>query len=473
MPDPAQPGLPLGPTPPQVAAGLHVALSGGLDSMALLHALATDPVLRGGLRALHVDHGLHPSAPAWAATCTEACARLGVPLTVVRVDVARHAGQGIEAAARAARLEAFARAIGGGVIALAQHQRDQAETFLLRALRASGVDGLAAMSPLRAHADGWLWRPLLAVPRDALHAYAVAHGLPWVDDPSNQDEALDRNFLRLRVLPLLRTRWPGSDAAFARAATLAGEASTLLEAGDDALLASALDADGALAIEPLRAWPAARTARVLRRWVALRGLPPLPAEGVRRLPDLLSHVTSPAIATFEWSGAAVSRWRRHLHGYRVRPPLPADYRAGWSGGEPLRLPGGGWLCLQAIPAATSSGIEMQSPAAGRTFAGVAAEDAGPPSGWGPFVVRARHGGERIRLPGRRHRHALKHVLQDAGVPPWLRTRMPLLCAADGRLLAAGDRILADGVEAGLRTLGLRLAWLHEDDEPVAGHVSPG
>lgn len=469
MPPCPPPALPIGHTPPQVAAGLYVALSGGLDSMALLHALATGPAHAGGVRALHVHHGLHAAADDWAAACTHACAQLGVALTIVRVDVERHGGEGIEAAARAARLDVFARTLAdGGVIALGHHLRDQAETFLLRALRASGVDGLAAMSPLRSHAGGWLWRPLLAVPRDTLHAYALAHRLHWVDDPSNQDDALARNFLRLRVLPLLRTRWPGVDAALARSATLAREATALLDAGDDDLLATGVRSDGTLEIAPLRAVPPARAARVLRRWVATRGLPPLPANGVRRImSDLLGADASPAIATFGWSGAAVSRWRGVLHGYHVYPPLPAEYRERWDGSKPLHLPGGDQLCLVRLPTddTISAGC---APPLSAAHPAVVTEPVGAGAGPRPFVVHVRRGGERIRLPGRGHDHALKHVLQDAGVPPWLRARMPLLSSPDGDLLAAGDRILAHGFEAGLRRHGVRLAWLRAEAGPVTG-----
>src|SRR5690606_29045284 len=127
---------------------------------------AARPALRGrGLRALHVHHGLHPDADAWAAHCEAACAALQVPLAVERVLVERASGLGLEAAARGARRAAFARALGEGeVLALAHHRDDQAETFLLRALRASGPDGLAAMRPWLRFAGGWMWRPLLEQP---------------------------------------------------------------------------------------------------------------------------------------------------------------------------------------------------------------------------------------------------------------------------------------------------------------------
>ncbi|HTL14699.1 MAG TPA: tRNA lysidine(34) synthetase TilS, partial [Thermomonas sp.] len=250
--------------------------SGGLDSGVLLHLLAADPRIRAsGLRALHVHHGLHPDADAWAAHCRAACEGLRVPLEVVRVRVDRDAGLGPEGAAREARHGAFAAALGEGeVLALAHHRDDQAETLLLRALRGAGVDGLAAMRRERAFARGLLWRPLLDAPRAALLAYARAHGLRWIEDPGNAGTDPDRNFLRHAVFPLLRDRWPHAADALARSAALCAEAADLLAAGDAAALEAVRRGADTLDVPGLLALPAPRRARVLRRWVAELGLPP-------------------------------------------------------------------------------------------------------------------------------------------------------------------------------------------------------
>ena len=137
-------------TPPRAGACL-VGFSGGLDSTVLLYLLAADAeARRDGLRAIHVHHGLHAEADAWATHCQRICDALDVPLAIVRVEVDRASGLGLEGAARDARHRAFAEALGDdGILALAHHRDDQAETFLLRALRGSGVDGLAAMRPWR------------------------------------------------------------------------------------------------------------------------------------------------------------------------------------------------------------------------------------------------------------------------------------------------------------------------------------
>lgn len=252
------------------ARPLHVGFSGGVDSAALLHLLSgIAPARAAGLRAIHVHHGLSPHADAWAAHCQRFCDSLGVTLTVLQVQVPRDGGDGLEAAARKARHAAFGSVLADDeVLVTAHHRDDQAETFLLRALRASGPDGLGAMRPLRKFGRCWLWRPLLGVPRAALLAYAQQQDLAWIEDASNDDVSLDRNYLRHRILPLLRERWPHADAAFALSAALCAETGTLLADEDAAALADARSADPhALVVDKIKRLPAARRARVLRRWI--------------------------------------------------------------------------------------------------------------------------------------------------------------------------------------------------------------
>ncbi|MGO1071477.1 tRNA lysidine(34) synthetase TilS [Lysobacter sp. CA199] len=414
-------------------APLWVGYSGGLDSTVLLHALAASPRRRErGLRAWHIHHGLHPQADDWARHCREFCDAHGLELSVSPVSVARDGGDGPEAAARRARHAAFEAGLGENeVLALAHHRDDQAETLLLRLLRGSGPDGLAAMRRWRDCGRGQLWRPLLDLPRAALEAYAHRHGLRWIDDPSNQEQRYDRNFLRHRVLPLLRERWPQADAAFAVSAELSGQASGLLDADDALALAQTRSLDPqALSRSALLALPQARRARVLRRWIAALDLPPLPAQGVLRIESELLSARADAEAQFVWHGAVIRAWRDLLHAQPLRPALPKDWNHDWDGREPLSLPDGGQWRLDGADA-----FDM------------------------PCVAHARRGGERIALPGRTHRHALKHALQELGVPPWERLRLPLLSSSDGELLAAGDLLYSARMDAWLRERGARLEWV--------------
>ncbi|MFY9975316.1 MAG: tRNA lysidine(34) synthetase TilS, partial [Chromatiaceae bacterium] len=194
------------------APRVWVAFSGGLDSTCLLRAAAAAlGRLPGKLHAVHLDHGLHPESAHWAQHSLGVCKALGVPLKIDRLSISRAPGESLEAVAREARYAALAALLGPGELVLtAQHQDDQAETLLLALLRGSGIEGLASMGPVSKLGSGWLLRPLLDVPRAALEAYAREEGLTWIEDPSNVSLAFDRNFLRRRALPLLRTRWPSA-----------------------------------------------------------------------------------------------------------------------------------------------------------------------------------------------------------------------------------------------------------------------
>jgi len=413
---------------------LLIGFSGGLDSSVLLHRLAHAPTLRPRtISALHVHHGLHPNADLWQQHCRKVCAQWQVALDCIRVEVPRHSGNGLEAAAREARHAAFAQALPtGGILVLAHHQDDQAETVLLRALRGSGVDGLAAMRPWRGFAGGWLWRPLLSLSRAQLLDYAHSHGLRWIEDPSNTDPGFDRNYLRHKVIPQLTTRWPQAAARLAHVAALQAEAQALLDAdAQDHLAACTAGAADTLSVSRLNQFSRPRRARLVRQWIAALGLPPLPGHALARIEtDLLLPNPGPH-ARFHWRQSALTRWRDLLHAGPVRAPLPPDFTCLWHPHTPLPLPGGGQLTL-ASPAPVAAELCWQ--------------------------VHARRGGERIVLPGRRHSHTLKHVLQQRAIPPWVRARLPLISTPEGELMAAGDQVYSSAFTHWLDAHQARLIW---------------
>lgn len=202
-----------------------VGFSGGLDSTVLLHAascLAPDAAL--DLAALHVHHGLSANADAWAGNCALVCQEMNIPLTILRVVVPMATGEGIEAAARGARHEAFAGHPADWIL-LAHHADDQAETVLHNLLRGAGVRGAAAMPESR----GRVLRPFLGLAREVLLAYAQSRQLVWIEDESNADHRYTRNFLRHRILPLITSRFPTASDQLAAAASRFGEVDSLLE----------------------------------------------------------------------------------------------------------------------------------------------------------------------------------------------------------------------------------------------------
>lgn len=245
-----------------LAGRLCVGLSGGRDSVVLLHA-ATQLNLGDRLTALHVHHGLSPNADAWERHCAELCADLGVRLRIERVDVPRGTNVGLEAAARAARYAVFERC-AADVLLLAHHRGDQAETVLFNLIRGTGTEGAAGMPRSRRLSGPCLMRPLLDVPAARIAAYAEANQLAWIEDESNADPAFSRNYLRHAILPHLEERFPGAAERFAAAADRFREANGLL--ADLAALDwdVAEGSDAGLPMRKLRQMPLSRLKNLLR-----------------------------------------------------------------------------------------------------------------------------------------------------------------------------------------------------------------
>ncbi|SRR6266581_2424693 len=202
------------------------ALSGGVDSVVLVHLLAHLLPKHGArLSAFHVHHGLNPRADDWTRYCADLCRHWDIPFASRAVTVPERSGEGLEAAARRVRHRAFLD-LAADWVALAHHGGDQAETVLLNLLRGSGIGGAAAMPEARLHK---LLRPMLGVERRDILAYAGQHELHWVEDGSNADARFTRNYLRLEIVPRLSTRFPAAEAMLAAAARRFGEAAGLLD----------------------------------------------------------------------------------------------------------------------------------------------------------------------------------------------------------------------------------------------------
>jgi tRNA(Ile)-lysidine synthase len=422
------------PTPP----AYWVAYSGGLDSHVLLHALAS---LRGrldaGIGAVHVNHGLQADAECWEIHCRRICEGLGVRYASLQVAAAAAAGESPEAAARAARYAALADWLPARHCLLtAQHQDDQAETLLLQLLRGSGVHGLAAMPAMALLGAGQHQRPLLAFTRAELQHYAVSRRLDWIEDPSNTDTGFDRNYLRQLIMPLLRARWPAVAASLSRSALHCAEAAELVgQLGDEDCRNAAGRQHGSLSLAGVCALPQARQRNVLRHWIRqATGAVPSTAVLARIVNDVLTsrRDSGPCV---RWGGHEVRRYRDELYLLQQSVvPVPGQ-RLDWSMTGPLPVPGG---TLRVTPV-TGSGIRAAALAAG-----------GVQVAW-------RQGGERCQPAGRDHRHALKKLFQEQGIPPWERERVPLIYIG-GTLAAVAGLWVCEPFQAGPDEPGLRVDW---------------
>jgi tRNA(Ile)-lysidine synthase len=396
------------------ASRCHLALSGGLDSCVLLHLLSElRSRLPCELRAIHVNHGLQRQADGWQAYCEQLCEGYHIPLEIIRLTLNVKGGESLEAVAREARYKAMAERIGQGELLLtAQHLDDQAETLLLQLLRGSGPAGLAAMPPITRFAGGWLARPLLDCSRQALAQYARAHQLIWQEDPSNREQRFDRNFIRHQVMPLLRSRWPAASTTLSRAARLSGELLLLVreEAEEDLARARTSDSN-TLSIPALKQFNSVRLRNLLRHWIGATGAPLPSSKKLARIESEAVHGRIDSVPLITWRGWEVRRYRERLFLNRAQViELPTQPLI-WSDGDELTLPQG----LGRLIARQGEG-------------GVAL------ARWrqNKVEVRFRRGGERCRLPKQNHRRPLKKLLQEWGVPPWHRKRIPLIYM-DGEL----------------------------------------
>ncbi|NBB58024.1 tRNA lysidine(34) synthetase TilS [Pseudomonas sp. ODNR1LW] len=407
----------------------HIAFSGGLDSTVLLHLLADLAKNQSlpALNAIHVHHGLQAAAEAWPEHCRSMCESLGVPLQVIRVQV--QPGASLERAARDARYAAFIEATQANEVLLtAQHRDDQAETLLFRLLRGAGVRGLSGMPRQRPLGKGQLLRPLLDATRAELEAYASQHKLRWIEDPSNQDRQFSRNYLRHQVFPALTQRWPQAMASMARSAAHLSEAQELLNelARIDLSEASAASEFDwlklpSIKLASLEKLSDARQRNALSHWL----------EPLTRLPD--SDHWSGWLDLRDATGDARPIWRLaegELH--------RAGGRIWWLSGR--------WLRAAPVPGAW---LEPAQPLA-LPDNGVLTLNGQIPDG--PLQIRYREGGEVMELAGRGHRD-LKRLLNERGVPPFVRGRLPLLFK-DGQLLAVANLSGLDGEATG----GWNLHW---------------
>lgn len=393
--------------------GVVIAFSGGPDSTLLLH-LAAENLPRRRVRALHIHHGWHTDADAWADHCRQAARRLGLRCDSVQVDADASRGEGPEAAAREARYAALGEQLGSGEVLLTAHHRDdQAETLLLALLRGGGVHGWAGMPVRRALGMGLHLRPWLEIPRGHLQAELHRRGIEALDDPANVDTDYDRVWLRERVLPVLRERHGEVDATLARAAGQAAGAA----AGVDSLAAHDFvtcrgTRTATLDCAALAALPAFRQRALLRWWIQRAGLPRPGAARLESLRRQLAEAAADRNPHVAWSGGEVRRWRGEAWARSPAPQLDSQATYDWTDlGNPLELPHRR-IEPEALAALVGS-IDNNS----------------------RVQIRFRRGGERLPRRDGKGSIALKRWLADNGIPPWERDRIPLVYV-DGHLIGA-------------------------------------
>jgi len=411
-----------------------------MDSRVLLHLcarLARETALH--FSAIHVHHGLQTLADEWVGHCRITCEQEAIPCHILRVDARPVPGESPEEAARKARYQALQSVMAAGdVLLTAQHRDDQAETLLLQLMRGCGLPGLAAMPEYASLPPGFVLRPLLTQSRDQLETCAREGKLAWIEDPSNLDQGYDRNFLRHSVFPLLETRWPGLTTSLARTARHCAEARDKLDELTEVWLSQALSGDVTrLDLTVLREHPPMERTMMLRGWLKRNGLRMIPTRQLDQLQTAVIQAAADRNPRLVWPDAEIRRYRHTL--YLLIPPLKpiAPVRIDWDGHSPLILPDDNGRL--EVTRSTGCGIALDQ--------------------WhkATLTVGYRQGGEKLCLPGRPVACELKKFLQEQGIPPWIRERLPLIYL-DGQLASVAGRWTLAPYQARPEEASLGIDW---------------
>ncbi|MET0323428.1 MAG: tRNA lysidine(34) synthetase TilS [Duganella sp.] len=456
------------------AASIAIALSGGLDSSALLHLAHAYAQAHGvTLHAFHIHHGISPNADAWLVHCEQACATLGVAFEARKVALQRQEKTGTEEAARKSRyaaLGALCREHGVQLLLTAHHLDDQAETVLLQLLRGSGPAGLSGMdaansaASLLGNAQLVMARPLLAASRRQLDRYVAEHAISHIHDESNDDPRFARNALRLKIMPALADAFPGFQERLARSAAHAQSAQRLLTELAEQDLAVCLDGD-CLDMTKLRLLSLDRIHNLLRHWFGTRGLRMPSAAWLSEMVTQLLEARDDAQLLVTHPDCHVRRYRDRLH---LTPKLADlegtredqfDQTPGtpfrWNGEPSMAFPAyGGVLHFDPVAPGTGPAPEQGDDAA------VADPSAlGLDADWlrgAPLLIEFRRGGERLKRAHNRPTRPLKYHFQELNVPAWERGRLPVVHAGKALIFAAGI-----GMDCTLLAPGegkIRLRW---------------
>ena len=395
---------------------IWIAYSGGLDSQVLLHLCGQSKYVNK-IKAIHIHHGLSNNADQWVEHCKESCQILKIPLIIkyIKINELKKKKESLEEVARQARYEIFEELLEeNDVLLMAHHADDQAETFLLRALRGAGIEGLSAIPQQRKLGKGLLYRPLLNFSRVELQEYASKNNLKWIEDESNQSEEFDRNFLRKQIIPNLKERWKGLEKTLCRTANLQTEtAQLLMEIASEDLIQCQGDDKNILNIEKLLQLSEQRQTNLLRYWLKSLNFEIPSRIKIQQIQKdiLLSKIDrQPCV---KWEGVEIRRYREHLYAMSPLPPKilqPIEFI--WNIKETLKLPFG----------------ELRAKK----------EMFGLPNN--TYQIRFRKGGETCFVFGQHHE--VKKLLQEKGVPTWLRAFIPLIYH-ENRLVAIPNVVIAD------------------------------
>jgi len=414
---------------------LCIAYSGGVDSHLLLVLLneLNQGINAIPLDAIYINHNLHHDSQRWGEHCRLVCKHLDIEFQQLDVDAAAEKGESPEEKARDARYHALGDKLQANQWLLtAQHRDDQAETLLLQLLRGSGVYGLAAMPEQRTLGMGELHRPLLKISRQQIEETAKQYQLKWVEDPSNQQQTIPRNYLRKTVVPALQELWPETNLMLDRSAGWIAEAADLLAEFAEIDFQNCIDKYQSINIRALQQLSFNRQKNLLRYWFHHLKLKRPGNEKLTLIFEQIVNARTDANPQLDWQGVSLRRYKGHLYIVPAWPEPEPDWELDWNANNFVNLPdNSGVLSVSEKP---EQGLSMSTCQQGLT-------------------IRMRRGGERCHPLGRGHSQSLKKLFQEYSVPPWLRNRWPLLYCGE-LLVAVPGLFVCKGFEAEEHKSGL-------------------
>ena len=399
---------------------IFIGFSGGLDSRVLLHQFFIAPEREQQqieLILLNVKHHTDPAEAELSAFAGEVAAEYQLKIEYLEVNCTQMSGESIEAFMRRERYALFDSMLcEQDVLVLGHHQDDQAETFLLNLLRGAGLKGLRAMPALKQQGKGYLWRPLLAYTREELRAYAEIHALKWCEDPSNQNLALDRVYLRQQVLPKLQARWPKAAELISRGAAHVRTSYRILEDYLGTALKPMLHQDKSLNLRLLKNYAANHALMLLKCYLDTFNYHLSQVQLQQIYQDFVLSAPE-AMPLFHYRALELRRFKMQLYVMPILAELPMNYCEPWDGNKPLQVPT--WPLPLSKSDLAQQGLKVET------------------LDWRRVSVRLRQGGERCRPKARLHSQTLNRCLQEHQIPPWLRPRMPLIYEGDQLIMVVG------------------------------------
>ena len=413
-----------------------IAFSGGMDSTVLLHVMKNIIDEKSQIRAIHINHNIVDNSKVWTRTCKSICKNFGIDIEIISLEVT-HNGYGLEAAARDERYEKLKEKLYKNEYLLtAHHEEDQMETVFLRMARGTGLDGLQGINEKYSFGEGIIFRPMLEVSKTSVMDYAKEHQLKWVEDSSNQDTHFDRNFLRKKIIPQFRERWPSIASSVSRLSQLSAQNIKILNQIAEEDIGPIANMNE-LPLAKLLDKSFERANNMLRYIILANGMS-IPS--MKTLQDGLKEMLDPETdkSVIAWKDYCIRKYKNHLYflSNSDLEPNKVDVRIPWEIGKTVNL--GENIGTIEATFIHGDGLSIEKCK-------------------NKLTISYRQGGELIKPIGHRINKSLKNLFQENQILPWMRDKIPLIYYQD-ELVSVADLWFNQNYVASQNEAGFVVNW---------------